>query len=355
MINPTIIAKAVMTLSNKKHRKKVGCLIGIILSPFILIIVILCGLLSGGANLNKSSVDIVFNDSAIPENAPEEYTAGIEKMKDNFNTLDNIISSVNAEMENEESLDSIRVKAIFYALYFDEDCNDYTKFVNCFVTYEQRIKTISNPDGTTSQETYTVALPIKELSKIYENIASVMGIDITCADKANATEIYYRIIYGGPAPTYGEEFDDFTNGLPVSDEPFIGAEGFCSPIGKEWRNSVTSEFGYRLDPITGEQKFHGGIDFGMPKGTPIRCALDGTVMLARYSITGYGYHVIVDHGGGVVTLYAHCSDIIVTEGQKVTAGQEIAMVGSTGRSTGNHLHFEVRVNGEKQNPRDYLP
>lgn len=350
MINPALIAKAAVTiLSDKKHKKRVGWIIGIILSPFILIIVILCGLLSGGANLNKSSVDIVFNDSAIPENAPDEYTAGIEKMSNNFNTLNEIISSVNAKTENEESLDSIRVKAIFYALYFAEDCTDYTKFVDCFVTYEQRTKTISNPDGTTSQVTYTVALPIKELSQIYENIASVMGIDITCADKANATEIYYRIIYRGPAPTYGDEFDDFTNG------PFIGADGFCCPIGENWRNVVTSEFGYRLDPITGEQKFHGGIDLGMPKGTPIHCALDGTVMLVRYSTTGYGYHIMVDHGGEVVTLYAHCCEIDVTEGQKVKAGQEIAKVGTTGRSTGNHLHFEVRVNGEKQNPRDYLP
>jgi len=182
-----------------------------------------------------------------------------------------------------------------------------------------------------------------------------MGKTATSTDRANATKIYYRIIYGKPAPAYGDEFDDFTNGLTASDEPFIGADGFCCPVGENWEDQVTSEFGYRLDPITGEKTYHGGIDLGMPKGTPIRCALDGTVMLVRRLTTGYGYHVMADHGGGVVTLYAHCSDIIVTEGQKVTAGQEIAKVGSTGRSTGNHLHFEIRIDGEKQNPRNYLP
>ena len=85
--------------------------------------------------------------------------------------------------------------------------------------------------------------------------------------------------------------------------------------------------------------------------------LGGTMAVGhvRYSTTGYGYHVMIDHGGGFVTLYAHCSKLLVAEGQQVQAGDIIAEVGSTGRSTGNHLHFEVRINGEKQNPRSYLP
>jgi len=118
---------------------------------------------------------------------------------------------------------------------------------------------------------------------------------------------------------------------------------------------VTSEFGYRSDPFTGQRKGHSGLDMGAPKGTLIRAALDGTVQFVRYKNTGYGYHLAIDHGGGFVTIYAHCSKILVTEGQTVKAGDIIAQVGSTGRSTGEHLHFDVRVNGEKQNPRNYLP
>jgi len=118
---------------------------------------------------------------------------------------------------------------------------------------------------------------------------------------------------------------------------------------------VTSEFGYRIDPFTGRHKGHSGIDLAAPQGTPIRAALDGTVLFARYKTTGYGYHLAIDHGGGFVTFYAHCSKILVTEGQAVKAGDIIAEVGSTGRSTGPHLHFEVRINGEIQNPRSYLP
>jgi len=118
---------------------------------------------------------------------------------------------------------------------------------------------------------------------------------------------------------------------------------------------VTSEFGNRNDPITKEIKFHGGVDLGAKKGTSIRAALRGTVCLVRFSSTGYGYHVMIDHGGNFATLYAHCSKILVYEGQEVGAGDVIAEVGSTGRSTGNHLHFEIIINGEKQNPRSYLP
>lgn len=205
------------------------------------------------------------------------------------------------------------------------------------------------------EETYTAAVPIRDLSVVYENIRSKMGTEITAEDQANATEIYCRILYGGPAPTYGSEFDSWSDGLPLSDAPFIGADGFCSPIGEGWRSVVTSEFGWRKDPFTGKGAGHTGIDLGMPKGTPIRAALTGTVYLVRYTTTGYGYHVMIDHGGGFVTLYAHCSKLLVAEGQQVQAGDIIAEVGSTGRSTGNHLHFEVRINGEKQNPRSYLP
>lgn len=278
-------------------------------------------------------------------------------MRSSFTVLDDAIKSANSSMEDGDSLDSTRIKAIFYSLYFG---NDQPSSINCkafvesFVTFEERTRTITNKKGTT-YEKYMTTVPIKDIALIYENIAKLMGITITNEAKANATEIYYRIKYGKPAPTYGQEFDDFINGISTSSEPYMGDDGFSSPIGSNWESVVTSEFGYRKDPFTGKLKGYGGIDLGMPKGTPIYSALSGTVMLVRYSTTGYGYHMIVDHGGGVITLYGHCSSILVNEGEKVTVGQEIAKVGSTGRSTGNHLHFEIRVGGEKQNPRNYLP
>jgi len=279
-------------------------------------------------------------------------------MRSSFSVLDGVITEVNTKMEDGDSLDSVRIKAVFYSLYFGADQPskvDCKLFVDSFVTYEERTRSVNSEDGESGSEKYIVSVPIKDLPLIYENIAQKVGRTATNEEKANATEIYYRILYGKPAPTDGREFDDFINGIATSTEPFIGEDGFCSPIGANWKSVVTSEFGYRTDPFTGQKKGHGGIDLGMPKGTPIYSALSGTVILVRYSTSGYGYHVVVDHGGGVITLYGHCSSILVSEGEKVTVGQEIAKVGSTGRSTGNHLHFEIRINGEKHNPRDYLP
>ena len=110
--------------------------------------------------------------------------------------------------------------------------------------------------------------------------------------------------------------------------------------------TITSPQGYRTDPITGETSYHSGTDIAVPEGTPILAAADGTVTVANALDSwggSYGYYVKLDHGGGLTTLYAHCSSICVTAGQQVEAGEVIAYVGQTGRATGPHLHFEVRA------------
>jgi murein DD-endopeptidase MepM/ murein hydrolase activator NlpD len=114
-----------------------------------------------------------------------------------------------------------------------------------------------------------------------------------------------------------------------------------------------SRYGSRIDPFTGRSAMHEGIDFNAPSGTPILAAGAGVVIFAGFN-TSYGNQVDVDHGGGVVTRYAHASKLLVKEGEIVKQGQKIAEVGSTGRSTGAHLHFEVRVSDEAQDPLKYL-
>ena len=116
---------------------------------------------------------------------------------------------------------------------------------------------------------------------------------------------------------------------------------------------ISSSYGYRIHPISGVNQLHTGIDIAAPSGTPIVAANGGTVLFAGWQ-GGYGYTVIIDHGGGIVTLYAHCSSLHVSGGQVVSRGQTIASMGSTGNSTGPHLHFEVRKNSNYVNPLPYI-
>ena len=114
--------------------------------------------------------------------------------------------------------------------------------------------------------------------------------------------------------------------------------------------TITSWFGYRADPFTGEIDYHSGTDIGAPGGTPILAAADGTVTIANGIDSwggGYGYYIKVRHNDTYETLYAHCSSICVVAGQEVKQGEVIGYVGTTGNSTGNHLHFEVWQNGQR--------
>lgn len=115
---------------------------------------------------------------------------------------------------------------------------------------------------------------------------------------------------------------------------------------------ITSPFGYRIHPILKYRKLHTGVDIGAPNGTPVVSAASGTVIASRF-MSGYGNCIMIDHGGKV-TVYGHLSSRAVSPGQSVSAGETIGYVGSTGMSTGAHLHFEVRVNGAVQNPLNYL-
>jgi len=122
------------------------------------------------------------------------------------------------------------------------------------------------------------------------------------------------------------------------------------PIEDAW---YSSNFGWRLDPFTGQQSFHEGIDFPADVGTAIEAAASGKVVFADVH-PAYGKMIEIDHGNGLVSRYAHCSALLVSEGDFVMRGQLIAKVGTTGRSTGPHLHFEVRLNGVPQNPARFL-
>lgn len=141
------------------------------------------------------------------------------------------------------------------------------------------------------------------------------------------------------------------NNRPVPEtSPVIpSSSGYLRPV----PGRITSPFGYRIHPIWGYKKFHYGIDFAGATGSTIKATRSGIVISAQY-FAGYGNTVIIDHGDGMSSLYAHMNSFDVSYGQTVSQGQRIGGVGSTGDSTGPHLHFEIRKNGVRMNPADYV-
>ena len=152
----------------------------------------------------------------------------------------------------------------------------------------------------------------------------------------------------GAAPLWADLLGGFAMGELGGEVLTPGSDTTLADGALQWplsaAGTITSPQGYRTDPITGETSYHSGTDIAVPEGTPILAAADGTVTVANALDSwggSYGYHVKLDHGSGLTTLYAHCSSICVTAGQQVKAGEVIAYVGQTGRATGPHLHFEV--------------
>ena len=148
-----------------------------------------------------------------------------------------------------------------------------------------------------------------------------------------------------------KEIQSYFTKTPSTASPTSNSSsGFIRPVAS---STITSSYGPRVHPVTGQYKVHTGVDFAASTGTPFVAAKDGVVTAAEYH-PAYGNMVIIDHGGGFSTLYAHASQLKVSVGQKVKQGQVVSLVGSTGYSTGPHAHFEIRINGQHVNPMDYI-
>ncbi len=144
-------------------------------------------------------------------------------------------------------------------------------------------------------------------------------------------------------------FDELLS-MAKNKKDYLSRVPAIQPVANKTLERIGSGFGYRTDPFYRTQKFHAGIDFTAPRGVEVYATADGTVEEVTTEIWGYGQHIIINHGNGFKTLYGHLSKYKVKRGQKVIRGQLIGLVGSTGKSTGPHLHYEVHKNGEKLNP-----
>lgn len=184
------------------------------------------------------------------------------------------------------------------------------------------------------------------------------ALDVTLKQKqqllenATADLEKYKAIYEAAEAAEAALIKENANAFSYSANPIKYTGGkFAWPVPGSQR--ITSYYGYRIHPVYKTRKFHTGIDIGAGYGLDIIAGGDGTVTLAATN-GGYGKCVIINHGSGLTTLYGHCSTLLVSVGDKVTKGQVIAKVGSTGVSTGPHLHYEVRVNGSTTDPLQYV-
>ena len=214
------------------------------------------------------------------------------------------------------------------------------------------IETTGEDGNSTIREITETVLVIELSHKTPEEMAS----DYHFTTRQNT---YLQLLQD---PQYEELWAKLLGGFAQGSGELMSPDSIRTPTGTlQWplpvAGTITSQFGHRVDPITGEVSSHTGTDIACAEGTPILAAADGTVTVANGLDSwggSYGYYIQIDHGGGLETLYAHCSSICVTTGQQVQAGQVIGYVGHTGRVTGSHLHLEVRIGGNRADAMQYF-
>lgn len=205
--------------------------------------------------------------------------------------------------------------------------------------------TIDTTDGDGNQATAEITETVLVIELTHKT-PDEMAADYHFSTRQNT---YLQLLQDS---RYEELWAELLGGFAPGEGEVMAPDGTRVPTGTlQWplpvAGTITSQFGHRVDPITGEVSSHTGTDIACAEGTPILAAADGTVTVANGLDSwggSYGYYIQIDHGGGLETLYAHCSSICVTTGQQVQTGQVIGYVGHTGRATGNHLHLEVLIN-----------
>lgn len=232
-----------------------------------------------------------------------------ENLKDNYKDLKDHLLSVQQQMQELEKRDNDVYRAIFEATPIPDSA---------------RAKEMENK------------LEIATVEKLKDN-------QLASSILATLNNLSNRIV------VQQKSYDEVDE-LVKNKEQLLSHTPAIQPLSNKDLNRVASGFGYRIDPVYKTTKFHAGLDFSAPQGTPIYATADGKVTTAGNMGNGYGNHVIINHGYGYETLFGHMVRVKVRNGQAVKRGEVIGWVGSTGKSTGPHCHYEVHKNGEKINP-----
>ena len=245
----------------------------------------------------------------IPSPEAKLASAQYQNMKENYDVLNNKVQALQQEMASLENRDNQVYRSIFEA-------NPLPDSARAKLTEQKKeVETVEamNEDKLGN-----------ELAKTLNNLSARVAYQF---DSYNDIEKLIK--------NQGEKLASIPAIQPVSNRDL---------------DRIASGFGMRIDPVYGTPKMHKGLDFTAPQGTPIYATGNGTVTEASFSAGGFGNHVIINHGYGYETLYGHMVRMKVREGQKVKRGELIGWVGSTGKSTGPHCHYEVHVNGQEVDP-----
>jgi murein DD-endopeptidase MepM/ murein hydrolase activator NlpD len=186
-----------------------------------------------------------------------------------------------------------------------------------------------------------------EKSKEVQLVQSMGETELVNSLTGQLNELTLRVAY--QVKSYAD-----IEGMVKNKEKLLAAIPAIQPVSNKDLSRIASGFGYRIDPVYKVTKFHAGLDFTAPQGTPIYATADGVVKEADFNAGGFGNHVIINHGYGYETLYGHMVRMKVKVGEKITRGEVIGYVGSTGKSTGAHCHYEVHRNGDPVDPVYYF-
>ena len=300
----------------------------------------------------------------------EEQESKITKLKDSINQIEEQLNTVTEKYDRQKELFEQRLVAIYESgetQYLDIllKSRSLSDFLSSYYVITQLAEIDNNLISELETKKKNIDLSKQKLEKEKEELSIIVENQTRLARTLQNTrkmresfleklsdeekELQSKI---DEINTQYEEINKQILALAMQgiDTQYIGGE-LAWPVPGYTR--ITSKYSMRVHPITGQYKLHTGVDIGAPMGADFIAANDGIVIKAGIN-TAYGNMVIIDHGGGISTLYAHGSEILVEVGQTVKRGDAILKVGSTGYSTGPHAHFEVRINGETTNPLPYI-
>ncbi|MEJ7626753.1 MAG: M23 family metallopeptidase [Ferruginibacter sp.] len=261
------------------------------------------------ALLVSSALVIYLYNRFFPKPRDLESNRRYEVLKENYSTINKRVSTLQEQLASLEKRDNEVYRSIFEANPLPDSA---------------RAKTIEQK---------------KELDRINVLSDDELGKNIAAQLNNMSARVAYQF----------QSYDVIAKLIKNQDAKMASIPAI-QPVSNKQLTRIASGFGMRIDPVYGTPKMHKGLDFTAPQGTPIYAAGDGKIVTAGYMDGGYGNHVIINHGYGYETLYGHMVRIKVRNGHKVKRGEVIGWVGTTGKSTGPHCHYEVRINGNEINP-----